>query len=166
MKIIVAIEDKLFGEAIADFVANHEWPEGSEILIMHVVEPVFVKPMSGYPTELVRSFNEERLRAAKSLVLSIGTKIRTALPHISMKEEIVDGHPKEVLINRAKEWPADLMIVGSHGRTGIGQFFLGSVSMSVLSASPCSVMVVKLPKTDSSVHEKEMAGDKEVLKSR
>lgn len=148
MKIIVAVEDKLFGESIADFVANHEWPEGSEVLVLHVLELIFVKPLAGYPTELIRNLHEERMRAAKSLVLGVGTTISTRLPGIKMHEEIVDGHAKDVIINRAKDWPADLIVLGSHGRSGIGQFFLGSVSMSVLSASPCSVMVVKLKKND------------------
>lgn len=164
MKVLVAVEDKLFGEAIADFVANHEWPQGSELRILHVVESLHIAPLSGYPSELSRSLNEERMRAGKSLVLQIGTKIRSKLPTISMKEEIVEGHPKDVIMNTAKEWPADLIVLGSHGKSGIGQFFLGSVSMSVLSAAPCSVMVVKLP-----AREKEAPAepsDKEVLKSR
>lgn len=163
MKILVAIEDKLFGEAIAEFVGNHEWPDNSELRIVHVIEPIFVKPLSGYPSDLIQNLNEERLRAGKSLVLSIGTIIRSKLPSIAMKEEVVEGHPKDVLINNAREWQADLIVLGSHGRSGIGQFFLGSTSMSVLSAAPCSVMVVKLPKDAS--HEAPSAGTKEVLKS-
>jgi nucleotide-binding universal stress UspA family protein len=161
MKIIVAVEDKLFGEAIADFVANHEWPEGSEISVLHVLEPIFVKPLAGYPTELIKSLNEERSRAAKSLVLSVGTAISTKYPHVTVREEILEGHAKDIIVNRAKDWPADLIVVGSHGRSGIGQFFLGSVSMSVLSAAPCSVMVVKLNKKQEETAEesaqKEMA---------
>lgn len=153
MRIIVAVEDKVFGEAIADFVANHEWPEGSEILVLHVLEPIFVKPLGGYPTELIKSLNEERSRAAKSLVLGVGTAISTKYPQLSLKEEIVEGHAKDLIVNRAKDWPADLIVVGSHGRSGIGQFFLGSVSMSVLSAAPCSVMVVKLNKNQEDAVE-------------
>lgn len=161
MKIIVAVEDKLFGEAIADFVANHEWPEASEVLILHAIEPIFVKPLSGYPTDLIKSLNEERFRAAKSLVLGVGTTISTKNPHLIMQEEIVEGHAKDIIVNRAKGWPADLIVMGSHGRSGIGQFFLGSVSMSVLTAAPCSVMVVKLNKkpgeTEPETAKKELA---------
>lgn len=162
MKILVAVEDKVFGDAIVDFVSNHEWPHDSEIKIVHVVEPVFVNALSGYPSDLIANFEEERIRAAKSLILGLGTNIRTKLPNIGLREEVLNGRPKEVILDLAASWPADLIVVGSHGRSGIGQFFLGSVSMSILSAAPCSVMVVKLPKKTEK--ESEAAG-KEVIKS-
>lgn len=164
MKILVAIEDEHFGKAIADFIAEHEWPEGSEIQLLHMIEPIYVNAFSGYPSELIASYNEERERAAKSLLLSVGTEIAKHLPQLPIKEVIVKGQPKEVIVRTAKDWPADLIIVGSHGRSGIGQFLLGSVSMSVLSAAPCSVMVVKLPKQETQEKENADAVKKDVKK--
>lgn len=145
MKILVAVEDETFGEYIAQFLAAHEWPEGSEFRLFHVLEPIMVPPLSGYPSELVHSVNEERRRAAKSLLLTLGTQLTTRFPHMSVKEELIDGYPKEVILKLAEQWPADMIVMGSHGRHGIGKFLLGSVSMSVLSAAPCSLMVVKRP---------------------
>lgn len=163
MRILVAVEDKLFGEAIADFVSKHEWPVDTELKIIHVVEPIYVNTLSGYPSELVANFHEERMRAAKSLVMGIGTRIKTQNQSIALKEDVLEGRAKELIVDTARDWQADMIIVGSHGRSGIGQFFLGSVSMSVLSASPCSVMVVKLPKAAESESEPK---SKEALKSR
>jgi nucleotide-binding universal stress UspA family protein len=55
------------------------------------------------------------------------------------------GRPKEAIVDTAEQWPADLIVMGSHGRHGVGRFLLGSVSLSVLSQAPCSVAIVKLP---------------------
>jgi len=145
MKILVAIEDEVFGDAIAKFLATHEWPDDSEIKLIHVTEPIFVHALSGYPSELIRSVNEERERAAKSMLLAIGTQLTQCFPRVSTKEEVLFGHPKDVILDAAKDWPADLIVMGSHGRSGFGRFMLGSVSMSILSAAPCSLVVVKLP---------------------
>lgn len=148
MKILIAVEDKLFGEAIADFVEKHGWESGTEFKLVHVVEPVSMPALYGYPSEVVVNLMEEERRAGKSLIMSLGTRIAKAFPAVTIKEEVLEGYPKEVIVGLAEEWPADLIVVGSHGRKGIGRFLLGSVSMSVLSVAPCSVMIVRLPKTD------------------
>jgi nucleotide-binding universal stress UspA family protein len=145
MKILVPIEDEKFGQSIADFISEHEWPEGSEIRIIHVLEPLVKPPLSGYQMEYVQSVNEERHRAAKSLLLTFGTQLAAKFPRIAIKEELIDGYPKEVILDLAKNWSADMIVMGSHGRRAIGRFFLGSVAMLVLSAAPCSLMIVKRP---------------------
>jgi nucleotide-binding universal stress UspA family protein len=57
------------------------------------------------------------------------------------------GDPRTVIIDEAKAWSADLIVVGSHGYTGIKRLLLGSVAQSVVSHAPCSVEVVR-PKDD------------------
>jgi nucleotide-binding universal stress UspA family protein len=151
MKILIAIEDEIFGEAIAHFVAAHAWPANSEMRLIHVMEPIHVNLLSGYPSELIHSVNEERQRAARSLLLKVGTEIAKKISGVQLKELVLEGHPKDIILDQASEWPADLIVLGSHGRSGMGQFLLGSVSLSIMSAAPCSLMVVKLPKAVAAV---------------
>ena len=54
-----------------------------------------------------------------------------------------EATPKSVIIDEAEEWGADLIVVGSHGRTGIKRWLLGSVAQSIVSQAPCSVYVVR-----------------------
>lgn len=159
MKILIAIEDEKFGQAMADFITEHQWPEDTEIRLLHAMEPIYLGEVSGYPTALIASIHEERKRAAKSLLLNIGTQIAKKLPAMPIVEEVQEGSPKHLIVQTAKDWQADLIVMGSHGRSGIGQFLLGSVSMSVLSAAPCSVMVVKLAKEsmEETKQEQEIA---------
>ena len=54
----------------------------------------------------------------------------------------VSGNPGRVICDLSRTWEADLTIVGSHGRTGLSEMFLGSVSNYVMHHAPCSVLVV------------------------
>ncbi len=59
-------------------------------------------------------------------------------------EAIVDeGEPYEVIVNTAKEKNADIIVMGSHGRTGIMRLLMGSVTSRVIGHAGCSVLVVK-----------------------
>ena len=52
------------------------------------------------------------------------------------------GNPGSAICRQAKTWSADLIIVGSHGRKGLSEMLLGSVSNYVMHHAPCSVMVI------------------------
>lgn len=54
----------------------------------------------------------------------------------------VDGEPGKVICEHAKSQAADLVIVGSHGRRGLNELLVGSVSSYVMHRAPCSVMIV------------------------
>ena len=52
------------------------------------------------------------------------------------------GDPPQMICNTAKSWAADLIVIGSHGRRGLGELLLGSVSNYVMHHAQCSVLVV------------------------
>lgn len=54
------------------------------------------------------------------------------------------GDPRTELVESAIAEEADLLIVGSHGRTGIARLLMGSVASYVVTHAPCSVLVVRL----------------------
>ena len=62
---------------------------------------------------------------------------------ISVTGLIFAGKPYDAIINTAKEKQADLIIVGSHGRTGIDRLLMGSVTERVIGFAECAVLVVK-----------------------
>jgi nucleotide-binding universal stress UspA family protein len=49
------------------------------------------------------------------------------------------------IVDRAAEWHADLIVLGSHGRHGLDRFLIGSVSEYVARHAPCSVEIVRMP---------------------
>ena len=59
--------------------------------------------------------------------------------------EIALGDPASTIVEKAGAWPADLVVMGSHGRSALGRLMLGSVSDAVVHKAPCSVLVSRGP---------------------
>jgi nucleotide-binding universal stress UspA family protein len=60
---------------------------------------------------------------------------------------VIPGSPRAVILDEAKCWDADLILVGSHGYRAWERFLMGSVSQAVVSHAKCSVEVVRAPKS-------------------
>ena len=55
-----------------------------------------------------------------------------------------EGFPEAELVAAARDWHADLLVIGTHGRTGLAHMFKGSVAESVLHHAPCPVLIAKI----------------------
>ncbi|MCC7528189.1 MAG: universal stress protein [Candidatus Melainabacteria bacterium] len=150
MKILVAVDDMSFADALSDFIIHCELSKNSEFRIMHVVEPVFAADFAvGFSAEQRESLKEERHRLGRCVVMHIDTQLQLKFPQASISEIVVDGFAKTAIIENAASWGADLIVMGSHGRGSVERLFLGSVSLSVLAQAPCSVAIVRLHKLPS-----------------
>ncbi len=58
-----------------------------------------------------------------------------------------DGSPSPTIVATGQEWQADLIVIGTHGRSGLGRLALGSVAEAVLREAPCPVLTVRLETT-------------------
>jgi hypothetical protein len=63
--------------------------------------------------------------------------------HLPAEAVAVVGRPFEVIIRTATEMSVDIVVMGTHGRTGFDKIFLGSVAERVVGLAPCSVLIVK-----------------------
>lgn len=90
------------------------------------------------------SLEEIERHAAEELMQDLVDKISKRL-NGEVTTEVLEGHPRERIVQTAKKWEADLIVVGSHGRKGVTRFTLGSVSSAVVAVAPCSTLVVRLP---------------------
>ncbi|MCX7700998.1 MAG: universal stress protein [Gemmataceae bacterium] len=73
-------------------------------------------------------------------------QIRPANPDIPVDHVLLEGDPAQEIIKYAREANIDLIVLGTHGRTGKDRLLMGSVAEKVMRDGPCSVLVVKLPK--------------------
>ena len=142
MKILLATDDSKFSEAAADYLVGQLRPQDAEVRVLHVVEPsVISEPpqmSKGYYPELEDQLPQAREvvdRAAKALS-SAGFRVTTS---------VETGDARSVILDDAAEWHADLIVLGSHGRKGLGRFLLGSVSEAVARHARCSVEIVRIP---------------------
>jgi nucleotide-binding universal stress UspA family protein len=156
MRILIAVEDKVFGQALAGFVIDHKWSPETTFKIVHVQEPLCIyRNFDGFSKEEFDSYEEERKRFGKSLVMSLGTTLRMNFPTAEVEEVVMEGQPKEIILDIATHWHADLIVMGSHGRRGLPRLLLGSISQAVLAHAPCSVAIIRVPAQVTGDSEKE-----------
>lgn len=65
-----------------------------------------------------------------------------SLPTATSQGTVRVGSPAHMIMEVAREWDADLVVLGTHGRRGMPRFFLGSVAETVLRKAPCSALVI------------------------
>jgi universal stress protein A len=63
--------------------------------------------------------------------------------NVTIEREVVTGTPAKEIARFAREKEADMIIVGTHGRTGLARVLMGSTAESLLREAPCQVLVVK-----------------------
>ena len=146
MKILLAIDGSEFAEAITKAVIAQYPTRDSEIRVLHVVEPT---ESCGYPVLTP----ESQTKQGQELVDRVAKTLRTA--GFRVNAEVLVGEARAAIIDSANEWHADVIVLGSHGRTALARFLLGSVSSAVMRHAPCSVQVVRT--TESSTQNTESA---------
>jgi nucleotide-binding universal stress UspA family protein len=86
---------------------------------------------------------EELRNQAPALVEAASRLLRDAAPAIIVTTKIVEGVPKDMIVQEAQDWDADLIVLGSHGYGRMRRIVLGSVAGAVVARAPCSVQVVR-----------------------
>jgi nucleotide-binding universal stress UspA family protein len=70
-------------------------------------------------------------------------RIQAHFPHWRICAKACGDSPGWAIVSKAREWPADLIVVGSHGRSSVERLILGSVSQTIVTHAPCSVRVAR-----------------------
>ena len=156
MKILVATDGSNYSKAAIDALANIVAKPGmTAFKIVSSVEFPIVLPTNEFivaSAEYYDEFEKAGHEQAKKSVEHAETQIRLLFPDetLDITAEVVSGSPQRVLVEKAAEWNADLIVVGSHGYGFWSRALLGSVSNSVVQHAPCSVLVVRKSATETS----------------
>jgi nucleotide-binding universal stress UspA family protein len=150
MKVLLATDGSDCSLIAAHSVAARPWPTGTVFQVLSVEElGVIDAAMAGYsqldfyPASLL----EELQADARARTLNAVDTARKALLQEGMnvldQQPIPAGHPRSAILDSAQAWPADLIVLGSHGRRGIDRLLIGSVAESVAIHAHCSVEVIR-----------------------
>ncbi len=74
-------------------------------------------------------------------------RIQSPDPTVALDRRLVEGDPPEEILRIAKESSCDLIVLGTHGRTGLERLLMGSVAEQVVRNAPCPVLTAKAPPT-------------------
>ncbi len=144
MKILIGVDDSPHSRAAVEYVRKMTWPEGSAIKVLSVVRPVVALHAEAYvpPAALFEEMSEESVRFHQEKAASAEQELQGT--GFKTEAMILNGDPRTELVEAARTEQADLLVVGSHGRTGMAKLLMGSVASYVVTHAPCSVLVVKL----------------------
>jgi nucleotide-binding universal stress UspA family protein len=157
MKILIAYDGSDCAEAALDDLQRAGLPAQAEAQIMTVAEVwLLPPPPSSYeiveearqvkvPADLKRVYSKGCAAAKEALKMADRAKdrVKTNFPGWNVSTYASCGSAAWDLVARADEWKPDLILVGSHGRTALGRFVLGSVSQRVLTEPRCSVRIAR-----------------------
>lgn len=111
----------------------------AEIILLHVIEPPPVgssgavpAPPPGLPSS--RAKVEQRLQA-----------LAATLPELRTECRVAEGPAADAILDAARETGGDVIVMGTHGRTGLARLLVGSVAEQVVRRAPCPVLTVKSP---------------------
>jgi universal stress protein A len=116
---------------------------GSRLFLLHVVEQSAIAVDS---TQWVDIYSQAKL-VAKSRLERFARRIKKM--DIPVTAEIIRGAAYAEIIRFARRHRADLIVIGTHGRTGLQRWIMGSVAERVIRLAPCPVLSIQPPSTRS-----------------
>ncbi|TAK09255.1 MAG: universal stress protein [Candidatus Manganitrophaceae bacterium] len=136
-KILVPTDFSSHSERAAEYALMLAAKFEATIDLLHVVEPF---PYSVTDTMTIINHGE----ALKTIAASLLDNARAQLEQKGMKAEshLASGAPDQEIVDWARDHAIDLIVMGTHGRTGVRHLLLGSVAEKVVHLSPCPVLTV------------------------
>jgi nucleotide-binding universal stress UspA family protein len=147
MQILLAIDESPCSEAAVEAVLRQFPARQSDVLVLHVDEWPKGMPMSlafaegRESAESILSAHDEIRRRGEDLISRAAARLAGA--GFPARTEMRRGDARQEILDCAAAWHPDVIVLGSHGRTGLERFLLGSVSENVMRHATCSVEVVR-----------------------
>lgn len=154
-KLLVAVAQSEFDRQILDEAIALAKANQAALMLLHVLSPFDqTYPGVGYPgiEGIYPSIHQRTMQVYLDQWKSLeqeGVALLRSLTQEAIRAGVMTeftqnlGEPGRVICELARTWDADLIMVGRRGRTGLSEFFLGSVSNYVLHHAPCSVLTVQ-----------------------
>jgi nucleotide-binding universal stress UspA family protein len=112
---------------------------GARLVVLHVTAPPLVAYGEGVviaPTEAETHHDREREELRR---------LRPADPKVVAEHLLLEGDPVSAILGVAQDAHVDLIVMGTHGRTGLRRLLMGSVAEQVVRRAPCPVLTVRTP---------------------
>ncbi len=158
LKILIAYDGSASADAALNDLQVAGLPREAEVLIVNVLER-WLPPPSSYEfveevfgnsdsaaaktVRVIEDLEIQRIEDESPILAKAIKTLRSYFPDWKIETFSVHGSPSYQIVSKAKEWNADIIVVGSHGTTGNKLFALGSVSQKIANEAECSVRVVR-----------------------
>ncbi len=157
MKLLIGYDGSASADAIVDDLKNAGLPRDSEALVVSVKDLVMSNPPiremaaqifpSGTAAAVrlkpAMTYGERVTKEAEDFAAHAAEHLRLQFPEWTVRSEAQTGTPALAIMEAANRFDADLIVVGSQGRSAAGRLFLGSVSKQIAEDADCSVRVAR-----------------------
>lgn len=147
MKVLLAIDGSNCSEAAIETLIRQYKSSDTEVLVLHVVESLKLTPVPyayGAGPMFVQDYTaiaQQWRREGEDLAAHTAKRLQAA--GFKTSTQVEEGDARETILDCAKKWQPDLILLGSHGKRGLDRFLLGSVSEAVARHAGCSVEIVR-----------------------
>ena len=115
---------------------------GGSLVVLHVNQPI---EAIGGEFGMLHGESEK----TREQLLARLSQIRPIDPEIAIEYELITGDPVSRILAVAQAFGCDLIVMGTHGRTGLTHLLMGSVAERVMRRAPCPLLTVKIPLPDA-----------------
>jgi nucleotide-binding universal stress UspA family protein len=142
MKILCAVDGSPGSEKTVQALAEHAWSPGTTIRILAVAEKVHPTVLELVATRQRPSDVQHSLDVrCENAAVTAASKLKRV--GITSESESCEGNPKSVIVEHARRWGAELIVVGLYRRSRLCRLLFGSVAKTVVANAPCSVLVIR-----------------------
>jgi len=138
-KIFVPIDFSDYSKSMIDFASIIAERFAATLILVHVIESL---PYSVTDTLQLVEHRRALESLARTLLHNLSDQLRAR--NLAVKTHLVWGNPSREILNKARREKADLIVMGTHGRSGLPHLVLGSVAEKTVRLSPIPVLTVPL----------------------
>lgn len=149
-KILVTLDGSELSEKALSY-AREITPDDAEVVLLTVVDLPDISAYSLYPLSVSMDYYSEALTQAETGAIEYIEKIASELRSVgyTVQTVVATGIAADTIVEQAKKYDVQAIVMSTHGRSGINQWLFGSVTQKVLSMMPCPVFVVPGRKVQS-----------------
>lgn len=146
-KILFPTDFSHTGDAALELATSLARERGATLLIVHVEEP----PAAYGGGEMYYGMPDPATEDLRRML----SEIQPTDPAVPHEHHLITGDPAVAIARLAEEQQVDMIVMGTHGRTGLLRLLMGSVAEAVVRRAPCPVLTLKQPRAEAPA---EMAG--------
>jgi len=146
-KILVGTDTSASADLAVGEAARLAGLNGAELLVLHVVEPIYyaVPDFTGGAAAAMAGVLDEQRHGARAQLLQI--ERRYAKRRIKLRILLQSGSAYQAIVDTARRLKADMIIMTTHGRTGMSHLLMGSVAERVVRSATCPVLTLRAGKS-------------------
>lgn len=142
-RILVPVDFSDAARVVLDYAVDVARDRGAEVVLAHVVG----LPVASFDPSFGAAADPRMLadlQAGAEKALAELAALVEAAPGVTVGTKVLTGTPSREIVREAREGGYDLVVIGTHGRTGLRHVFLGSVAENVVRLCPCPVLTLRL----------------------